>query len=78
MIIKSLYSINLYKEFQKLLYKKIKILSYITSFLLCVLGFVLMIFKYAGYIYLVLGLTLPVFVYSFIKITENEAIKEMC
>jgi len=75
MIIKSLYSIELYKEFQKLLYKKVKILSYITSFLLCVLGVVLMFFQYAGYIYVILGCTLPIFIHLFINLTERENIK---
>lgn len=75
MILKSLYSIKLYKEFQKLLYKKVKILSYIISFLLVVLGIILIFFNYFGYIYVVFGVTLPVFMHVFIKLMENENIK---
>lgn len=76
MIIKSLYTIESYKAFQKLLYKKIKILSYITSFILVILGVILIYFGFFGYSYVVLGVALPIFIHVFTRYIENESIKK--
>ena len=73
---KSFYCLKSYKEFQKMLYRKVKILSYITSFILVIVGVVLMFFEMPGYIYIVFGVALPIFINFFIRAMENENIKK--
>ncbi|MBR3891160.1 MAG: YcxB family protein [Bacilli bacterium] len=73
---KSLYTIEGYKSFLKLLYKKVKLLSYITSFILFCIGILLMFFGFRGYVYIVFSLALICFVYFFINILESESIKK--
>lgn len=65
-----------YRSFFKLLYGKVKILSYITSFLLVIIGIVLLYFGYAGYVYVVSGVGISIFSICMIKFIENEHIRQ--
>lgn len=73
---KSFYCLKSYKEFQKMLYRKVKVLSCITSFILVVIGVFLMFFEMPGYMYIVFGIALPIFINVFIRAMENENIKK--
>ena len=76
MVNKTLYTLENYKAFLKLLYRKVKILTYITSFILFVFGVGLMFLKFQGYIYIVFALGLMIFVNIFIHFIEKDSINK--
>jgi hypothetical protein len=71
----TVFSIKACKEFFKLLYRRVKILSYITSFLLVIIGIALIYFGYSGYVYIISGCGIIIFSLSVIGFIENEYIK---
>ena len=75
-VVKTLYTLQGYKLFLRLLYKKVRIFSYITSFLLFSAGLILMFLQLKGYVYVVFSLSLPFFVQLFINSMENDAMKK--
>ena len=76
MINKTLYTLENYKAFLRLLYRKVKILTYITSFILFVFGVTLMFFQFNGYIYIIFALGMLIFVIAFIHFIEKDSINK--
>jgi hypothetical protein len=76
MINKTLYTLENYKAFLRLLYRKVKILTYITSFILFVFGVTLMFFQFNGYIYIIFALGMLIFVNAFIHFIEKDSINK--
>ena len=72
----TIFSIKACREFFKLLYRKVKVLSYISSFLLAILGIVLLYFGYAGFVYIICGIGISIFSVCVIKFIENEHIRQ--
>lgn len=71
----SIYSIDKFKIFQKWLYKKVKLLSYITSFLLVAIWGGLRFLSYDVEIYLACAFIFPFCVHAFAWFVSYEQIK---